>query len=71
MRSSADGRRHSICSQNPGLALRLSGPDDRGSVEPGNIGITSLDAVGDFNAEPSFRPVVVGNNINQKNGDQI
>jgi hypothetical protein len=45
--------------------------DDCGSLEPGNIGITSLDAVGDFNAEPSFRPVVVSNNINQKNGDQI
>jgi len=45
--------------------------DDCGSIEPGNIGITSLDAVGDFNAEPSFRPVVVSSNINQKNGDQI
>lgn len=45
--------------------------DDCGPIEPGNIGITSLDAVGDFNAEPSFRPVVVSNNINQKNGDQI
>ena len=45
--------------------------DDCGSVEPGNIGITSLDAVGDFNAEPSFRPVVLSNNFNQKTGDQI
>jgi len=45
--------------------------DDCGSIEPGNIGITSLDAVGDFNAEPSFRPVVVSNNINQRTGDQI
>jgi hypothetical protein len=45
--------------------------DDCGSVEPGNIGITSLDAVGDFNAEPSFRPVVLSNNVNQKNGDRI
>jgi len=45
--------------------------DDCGSVEPGNIGITSLDAVGDFNAEPSFRPVILSNNFNQKTGDQI
>ena len=45
--------------------------DDCGSLEPGNIGITSLDAVGDFNAEPSFRPVVLSNNFNQRVGDQI
>ena len=45
--------------------------DDCGSFEPGNIGITSLDAVGDFNAEPSFRPVVLTNNFNQKTGDLI
>ncbi len=45
--------------------------DDCGSLEPGNIGITSLDAVGDFGVEPSFRPVVLSNNFNQKNGDQI
>ncbi len=31
--------------------------DDCNPVEPGNIGISSLDAVGDFGAEPSFRPV--------------
>jgi carboxypeptidase family protein len=45
--------------------------DDCGPVLPGNIGITSLDAVGDFNVEPSFRPVVLSNNFNQKTGDQI
>src|SRR5437660_7080750 len=45
--------------------------DDCDPVEPGNIGISSIDAVGDFNAEPSFRPVVVSNNFNQKTGDQI
>ena len=45
--------------------------DDCSPIEPGNIGISSLDAVGDFNAEPSFRPVVLGNNFNQRNGDQI
>jgi hypothetical protein len=47
--------------------------DDCGSnpIEPGNIGISSVDAVGDFNAEPSFRPVVLSNNFNQKTGDQI
>ena len=39
-------------------------------VLPGNIGVTSLDAVGDFNAEPSYRPLVIGN-FKQKNGDQI
>lgn len=45
--------------------------DDCSPIEPGNIGISSLDAVGDFNAEPSFRPVVLSNNFNQRNGDQI
>jgi hypothetical protein len=44
---------------------------DCNPIEPGNIGISSLDAVGDFNAEPSFRPVVLSNTFNQKNGDQI
>jgi carboxypeptidase family protein len=39
-------------------------------VLPGNIGVTSLDAVGDFNAEPSYRPLIVGN-YNQRTGDQI
>jgi hypothetical protein len=45
--------------------------DDCNPIEPGNIGISSLDAVGDFNAEPSFRPVVLSNNFSQKTGDQI
>jgi hypothetical protein len=45
--------------------------DDCNPIEPGNIGISSLDAVGDFNAEPSFRPVVLSNNFNQKNSAQI
>ena len=45
--------------------------DNCGPALPGNIGITSLDAVGDFNAEPSYRPIVLSNNFNQKNGDQI
>jgi hypothetical protein len=40
-------------------------------VLPGNIGVTSLDAVGDFNAEPSYRPIVLDNNFKHKNGDQI
>ena len=39
-------------------------------VLPGNIGASSLDAVGDFNTEPSYRPLIVGN-YNQKKGDQI
>jgi len=38
--------------------------DDCDPVEPGNIAVSSIDAVGDFNAEPSFRPVVLSNNIN-------
>ena len=37
---------------------------------PGNVAATSVDAYGDFNSEPSFRPVVVGD-PNHKNGDQI
>ncbi len=46
--------------------------DDCGPVEPGNIGISSIDALGDFNAPgPTFRPVVLSNNFNQRNGDQI
>lgn len=38
--------------------------DDCDPVEPGNIAVSSIDAVGDFNAEPSFRPVIVNHNIN-------
>jgi hypothetical protein len=45
--------------------------DNCGPALPGNIGVTSLDAVGDFNAEPSYRPLVLNNNFNHKNGDQI
>ena len=45
--------------------------DDCSPIEPGNIGISSIDAVGDFNAEPSYRPVVLSNNFNQRNGDVI
>ena len=45
--------------------------DDCNPIEPGNIGISSVDAVGDFNAEPSYRPVVLSNDFNKHNGDQI
>ncbi|HKW61433.1 MAG TPA: carboxypeptidase-like regulatory domain-containing protein [Candidatus Acidoferrum sp.] len=45
--------------------------DDCNPLEPGNIGISSIDAVGDFGNEPSFRPVVLGNNFNQRTGDVI
>jgi Carboxypeptidase regulatory-like domain/TonB dependent receptor len=38
--------------------------DDCDPVEPGNIAVSSIDAVGDFNAEPSFRPTVLNNSIN-------
>lgn len=43
--------------------------DDCGPVAFGNIGVGSVDAVGDFNG-PSFRPVVIGN-VNHRSGDQI
>jgi hypothetical protein len=38
--------------------------DDCDPVEPGNIAVSSIDAVGDFNTEPSFRPLVLNNHIN-------
>jgi hypothetical protein len=44
--------------------------DNCGPGVPGNVGVTSIDANGDFNAEPSFRPAVTGN-PNHRNGDQI
>jgi hypothetical protein len=45
--------------------------DDCNPIEPGNIGISSVDAVGDFNAEPSYRPTVLSNDFNKKNGDRV
>jgi len=43
-----------------------------GPALPGNIGITSVDAVGDFNADgPTYRPLVLNSSFNHKNGDQI
>ena len=45
--------------------------DDCNPIEPGNIGISSVDAVGDFNAEPSYRPIVLSKDFNKKTGDQI
>lgn len=39
-------------------------------VMPGNIGVTSIDAVGDFNG-PSYRPLVLDSNFNHKTGGQI
>jgi hypothetical protein len=38
--------------------------DDCDPAEPGNIAVSSIDAVVDFNAEPSFRPLVLNNKIN-------
>ena len=38
--------------------------DDCDPVEPGNIAVSSIDAVGDFNAEPSFRPLLLNSKIN-------
>jgi len=43
--------------------------DNCGPVALGNIGVGSVDAVGDFNG-PSYRPVVVGN-VNHRSGNQI
>jgi hypothetical protein len=43
--------------------------DNCGPVTLGNIGVGSVDAVGDFNG-PSFRPVVIGD-VNHRNGNQI
>lgn len=40
-------------------------------IQPGNIGISSVDAIGDFNLEPSFRPIVLSNNFNEKSGDRV
>jgi hypothetical protein len=45
--------------------------DNCGPAFPGNLGVGSLDAVGDFGNEPSFRPTVVNNSYNQKSGDLI
>jgi hypothetical protein len=39
-------------------------------ITPGNVGVSSIDAVGDFNNE-SFRPLVLSSNFNQKSGDRI
>jgi hypothetical protein len=40
-----------------------------GPATLGNIGVGSVDAVGDFNG-PSFRPVIIGD-VNHRSGDQI
>ena len=48
--------------------------DDCSSIEPGNVGVSSIDAVGDFNCcingVASFRPPVTGN-YNHRVGNQI
>ncbi len=44
--------------------------DNCGPILPGNIAATSLDAYGDFNSEPSYRPLVTGN-YNHRVGNQI
>jgi hypothetical protein len=45
--------------------------DDCNPIEPGNIGISSVDAVGDFNSQPSYRPTVLSNTYNQHVGDAV
>jgi hypothetical protein len=44
--------------------------DDCAPLTPGNVGVTSVDAYGDFNSEPSFRPTVIGN-YKHRSGNQI
>jgi len=44
--------------------------DNCAPAGPGNLAITSVDAVGDFALEPTFRPTVTGN-PNRRSGDQI
>jgi hypothetical protein len=44
--------------------------DNCDPVEPGNIAVSSVDAVGDFSG-PTFRPVITSNTYNQKSGDSI
>ena len=45
--------------------------DNCDPVEPGNVAVGSVDAVGDFGAEPSFRPVVASKNLQPESGDAI
>ena len=45
--------------------------DDCNPIEPGNIGISSVDAVGDFGNEPTYRPVIVSSDYNKKTGSSI
>jgi hypothetical protein len=45
--------------------------DNCNPIEPGNIGISSVDAVGDFGTEPSYRPTIVSNDFGKKTGDSI
>jgi hypothetical protein len=44
--------------------------DNCGPAMPGNLGVTSLDAYGDFNTEPSYRALVVGK-FAHRSGNQI
>ncbi len=44
--------------------------DNCGPLGPGNLGITSVDAVGDFANEPTYRPTIIGNPVH-RSGDQI
>ncbi len=48
--------------------------DDCGPLGPGNVGVGSIDAVGDFNCcingVTSYRPPIIGN-VNHRVGDQI
>jgi hypothetical protein len=44
--------------------------DDCGPISPGNVGVGSADAVGDFSGNVSYRPTVIGN-YKHRVGDQI
>jgi hypothetical protein len=45
--------------------------DDCNPIEPGNIGISSVDAVGDFGNSPIYRPTIASSGFNKKTGDSI
>lgn len=45
--------------------------DDCGPVEPGNTGVSSVDAVGDFGNTPSYRPTILSKDYSKKTGDSI
>jgi len=68
--SSAAGQPHLICLPIWNGFTPFWICDDCNPVEPGNIGVSSIDAVGDFNAEPSYRPTILNSSFNKKDRRQ-